>query len=612
MDSSQPNSREYQRQAIDAEIKSLEESIQELKYRRNALAPVSSLPTEVIDAIFLIARVTVSASSATPGKQPDPLAWLRVTHVCHRWREIAINQPLFWNHVNFATLSSAGTAEIVARAKTAPLYLEAKLLGSNWDDARYGEFQEELQVCVSRTCHLLISANFWHLRKTLDSLVSPAHALERLSLYSERQILQPWLQPLQPDVPETLFGGAMPRLSCLELRNCNISWKSPLLKGLRIFEMRSPSMTVLPRLSVWLDALDEMPQLKMLTLHEASPLAGSFPFDVERTVKLPSLTHFDIADRPRDCASALAHLELPALTSLCVQTYSSRMDDDNAEEVLPYIARHSHTQPLQSMLIRCKNRRMEFLAWPVLDIDVEVHGELPTLPIATPPAHVALSITSKDWDDHDNHLEFLGTVMAAFPLDGLVTLIAQDFPSPPFEQFWHHNSLKWPLLRRVRLTPGVATRFTDWLLADRGGREDPLLPSLKELVLVDAQLNEHRTTGLCDALMKRVEHGVPLEMLDLRTCSPDPDNPEAVRVLNEIVVDVRDPEETLDAREKLIFMWDLNPGPFKDDNSRKAYQSETDDDEDDDEDANDDDNENYYDDDNDYYDDDDDDEDDDE
>jgi hypothetical protein len=373
----------------------------------------------------------------------------------------------------------------------------------------------------------------------------------------------------------------MPRLSSLELRNCNISWKSPLLKGLRIFEMRLPSMTAIPSLSVWLDALDEMPQLKMLTLHEASPLAGSFPFDVERTVKLSSLTHFEIADRPRDCASALAHLELPALTSLCVQTYC--MDDDNAEEVLPYVARHAHTQPLQSMLIRCKKRRMKFLAWPVPDIDVEVHGELPTLPIATPPAHVALSIMIKD--NFDNHLEFLGTVMAAFPLDGLVTLIAQDFPSPPFEQFWHHNSLKWPLLRRVQLTPGVATRFTDWLLADRGGREDPLLPSLKELVLVDAQLDEHRTPGLCDALMKRVGQGVPLEMLDLRTCSPDPANPGAVQLLSEIVVDVRGPEETLDARENLISMWALDHCPFKDDNSRKVYQSETDDDDDDDDDG---------------------------
>ena len=108
MDPSQPNSREYQRQVIDAEIESLEveESIRELKYRRNALAPVSSLPTEIIGAIFLFARVTVSASSATPGKKTDPLAWLRVTHVCHQWREIALNQPLFWSHVDFTTFSS--------------------------------------------------------------------------------------------------------------------------------------------------------------------------------------------------------------------------------------------------------------------------------------------------------------------------------------------------------------------------------------------------------------------------------------------------------------------------------------------------------------------------
>ena len=387
----------------------------------------------------------------------------------------------------------------------------------------------------------------------------------------------------------------MPRLSYLEFGNCDISWKSPLLKGLRYLQIRWPSVAVLPSLSVWLDALEEIPQLKMLTLHEASPMADSFPFDVKRTVKLPSLTHFDIADRPRDCASALAHLELPALTSLWIQTYFGLIDDDNAEEVLPYIARHAHTQPLQSMLIRCKRRRIEILAWPVPSIDVEVH-ELPTLPIAIPPAHVALSITNKDWDDFDNYLEFLSTVMAALPLSGLVTLIAQDHVSWRFEPFWPHNSWKWPLLRRVLLAPIVATRFTDLLLADNGGCEDPLLPSLKELVLIDTQLDEHRTRGICDALMKCVEQGVSLEMLDLRACSPDPANPEAVQLLSEIVIDVRGPEETLDAREQLRSMWDLDHGPFKDDSSEKAYQSETDDNDDDDndEDANDGDHDNYY------------------
>ena len=68
----------------------------------------------------------------------------------------------------------------------------------------------------------------------------------------------------------------------------------------------------------WLDALGEMPQLVTLTLHSASPIAPSDPFDIERTVTLPSLLRLDIFDYPRDCALALAHLDLPALTRLAV------------------------------------------------------------------------------------------------------------------------------------------------------------------------------------------------------------------------------------------------------------------------------------------------------
>ena len=46
MDQSQANSPKYQRQLIDAEIKLLEESIRELKHRRNALALTCLLSTQ--------------------------------------------------------------------------------------------------------------------------------------------------------------------------------------------------------------------------------------------------------------------------------------------------------------------------------------------------------------------------------------------------------------------------------------------------------------------------------------------------------------------------------------------------------------------------------------
>jgi hypothetical protein len=62
--------------------------------------------------------------------------------------------------------------------------------------------------------------------------------------------------------------------------------------------------------------------------------------------------------------------------------------------------------------------------------------------------------------------------------------------------------------------------------------------------------------------MKRMEQGVPLEMLDLRTCHPFWDYPAAVQLLSKIVVDVLGSEKTVDARS-IISMWDgLTYSPF--------------------------------------------------
>ncbi|KAI9453532.1 hypothetical protein BJY52DRAFT_1173560, partial [Lactarius psammicola] len=91
------------RQAIDAEIKSLEVSIRALKLRRNALAPISSLPTEIIAAIFSSLRVRVTLLAFKLGEKPSGLAWLPVAHVCHQWREIALSQPRFWSHIDFTS-----------------------------------------------------------------------------------------------------------------------------------------------------------------------------------------------------------------------------------------------------------------------------------------------------------------------------------------------------------------------------------------------------------------------------------------------------------------------------------------------------------------------------
>ncbi|KAI9453541.1 hypothetical protein BJY52DRAFT_834312 [Lactarius psammicola] len=576
------NYREYQRQSIDAKIEASDESIRALRLRRNALAPISSLPPEVFATIFSFVRLPDRSILA---EEPDHLACLRVAHVCHQWREIALNQPLLWSHVDFTTLTLVGAAEMLARAKMVPLHVEARVPIGRWDDSRFSAFKNDLQTHVSHICHLGINLEYSHLHKTLEGLVSPAPTLEYLSLSSEarRDVL---IQP-RVFVPDNIFDGTTPRLSCLELGNCDISWGSPLLKGLKHLEIRTPSASRRPSLSVWLDVLDEMPQLKTLSLHSATPVVppgASLPFDIKRTVTLPSLVHLDISASARDCGLALAHLVLPALTWLCALARSSRWNGSDVREILPYVSQHAHgpqdTRPLQSMVVTSEKERTHILAWSQPDVDIELRSHF-ALFFATRSARVAFTIINEDWFSGIKTRVF-DAAMAALPLDSLKTLTAQNHTMLLDKQIWLRHAPRWPLLQRVRLAPPAARGFREMLLEDNEGSESPLLPSLTNLVLVESALSARRTLCLCDALVKRVEQGVPLETLDLRTCSA---TSRAVQLLSEIVVDVRGPDETPEAGAQRFSSWD--PGArglfVPDDDSGVEDYDEDDDDLDDDE-----------------------------
>ncbi|KAH9161214.1 hypothetical protein EDB89DRAFT_755144 [Lactarius sanguifluus] len=579
---SRVNSREYQRQTIDTEIRSLEGFIRALKLRRNALAPISSLPPEVLAAIFSFVRLPNKLILA---EEPDKLACLRVSHVCHQWREIALNQPLLWSHIDFTLLTSAGAAEMLVRAKTVPLHLEANVPIDHWDNSRFGAFQKELRARASHIYHLSVSAEYHHLSKILEGLVSPAPTLEDLSLSTEFYEGNRTIQS-RVFVPDNIFDGTTPRLFDLVLKNCDISWNSPLLKGLRYLEIRTLSASRRPSLSVWSDALDQIPQLKTLTLHSASPIAPPFSFDVERTVTLPSLVYLDIAASARDCGFALAHLVLPALTWLGVVANSSHWDGGDVQEILPYVSRHAHgprdDQPLQSVFVNSKRKRTHILAWTEPDMDREVRNWT-DLFLSTHTARVSFAVTNENWFPGVDAGVF-DAAMAALPLDNLVTLTAQNRTRLFEKQVWLHHAPRWPLLQSVRLAPQAARGLREMFLED-SGNANLLLPSLRKLVLINTALSAWRTLRLRDAFMKRVEQGVPLVMLNLHTC---PATSRAVELLREIVGDVWGPVQILDTREQMLLIWDSdacglfvpNDDSGVEDNGDDSDYSNTDDDDD--------------------------------
>ena len=554
-----PSPREYLWKAIDDQIKSLEVSIQELRplrHRRNELAPISSLPTEVIGAIFSLLRVP------TLDGKPDHRAWLRVAHVCHHWREIALNQPLLWSHLDFTAVSSAGAVEILARAKKVPLHLKANVPFGHWDDARFRNLQKELKTHASRIRHLELCIEPTQLKKTLNHLISPAPTLEYLFLSCQAN-KHGSIESIY--IPNTLFDGATPRLSCLKLEHCNINWMSPLLRGVEHLHILSYSA---PNLSDWLDALDEMPQLKTLNLHSSLPTStiDPAPFDVERTVTLPSLTLLNISGLVRVCGLALAHLVLPALITLGVHAESYFEDGRDVPDILPHVTRQTygchHTQPLQSVFVRSAMKwGVEVLAWTVPDINFhamlsDTVLEFP-LRIAT-PMHSLQVVIFGDWLPV-TCTEVFDMLRLALPLDGIVTL-AVEKPTRLDKQFWLGHAPQWPLLRCMQLGSRAASGLVEMLLEDNEGREGPLFPLLTKLVLFDSRLSAPRTLRLCDALMNRVEQGVPLETLELRTCIA---SHRAVKLLGEIVTEVLGPEgsykeRALGARSK----WDATARGF--------------------------------------------------
>ena len=552
MDTSSATAQDHLLKVMDGEIKVSQPVSQELKYRRNALVPISRLPTETLVEIFSLLPSPAHNSEYVPY-----LEWICITHVCHRWREIALSFPYLWNHIHFTKLTLAGITEILARAKMSPLHIEADIFP--WKEAQLDAFGRQLEAHISHTRHLTISGECHTL---LGRLLSPAPALVSLSLTESYRL------SVSPPciIPGSLFSGTAPKLTRLELLGCSIGWKSPLLKGLQTLKMVTPTAREMPTLEDWLDALNEMFQLKSLILDNATPIISyDYPHipDPQRTVTLPSLTHFDITASTWDCALALAHLVLPALISLHVtsESQSSGGDDDDIRILIPYVARNAHgpqdTAPLQSMLFNGEELHVEIVAWTAPDADVGVCNSV-TLTKAAVSARLVWSITSDGWWGDGMETVVFDAMLSHLPLNAISTLSVQN-KTRLSKEVWLNHAPRLTKLNRVLLVSTALRAFGEMLEEDAPPDGRPRLPRLTKLILSKVSLTLLRTWRLCDMLKKRKEHGAPLEAVDLRTCIGQE---LSFRLPSEIVGNVQCPTKTLKVRNSAFLGWSGGLEPF--------------------------------------------------
>ena len=546
MDSRIGESPERLRRAIDDELESLEKTARTLKLRRNALAPISRLPPETIAIIFSFLSLPREYLRLLTGDKQEPLAWLRVSHVCHRWREIALNQPRFWSRIDFITLTSDGATEVLSRSKMAPLDLEANLSDANWRGDRVDAFGEALSSHVSHISRLNLTADFSDLQTIIEQLAPPAPVLEGLSfIVDDKRHLRRMGFPSNAIIPHDLFEGTAPRLSRLQLDHCDISWTSPLFKNLRILELQMLSQAARPSLEEWLDAMEQMSQLETLIVNHATPSAptvSSPPSEPTRVITHPSLTQLNLAASASDCTFALAHLILPALIRIRVDVTSELSSADDVRALIPYFSRNAHgpqdAEPLQSILISGEPSLTEIVLWTAAGADMEVTVQNPvSLISSTLSARAIFTASGHMWPERfETDVELLDATLEALPLGSLNTLTAQNSCGIPV-WFWVTHAPRWPKLDHVRLV-GTVTKSLTTVLSRNAPPEGPLLPCLTKLSLFNT-LHIEDASPMLDMLTGRVEQGVPLQALDLRACKmPD----RVVKLFGEVVVDVQDPD----------------------------------------------------------------------
>ncbi|THU76244.1 hypothetical protein K435DRAFT_879484 [Dendrothele bispora CBS 962.96] len=267
--------------------------VRDLKTRRNSHASISKLPPEILSTIFLLYRDGTAYHWRT-------LAWIRVSHICRHWRNVALGCPALWSHPNF--FMSDSVPEMLLRSKSAPLTIQLTL---NYGASKVIEAFHTSLEHIARIRELSLATaghNFEKLFPRTDQAAPHLHKLilNNLSGQSLREIII---------LPEDFLNGNAPCLSHLELKDFHLPWSSPLLKNLTTLKLTclNSQTTLLPTSEQLVEVLGRMPGLETLELKNFLPSSSSSLSEVT----LPRLQDVLLGGDVAGCANVLNLISFP-------------------------------------------------------------------------------------------------------------------------------------------------------------------------------------------------------------------------------------------------------------------------------------------------------------
>ncbi|KAF5333542.1 hypothetical protein D9611_002725 [Ephemerocybe angulata] len=311
-------------------IAGLEEETRLFNIRRNASTLTCRLPVEVLAKIFMIhSNESLEPSDPDDGLYWGDFVWIRVTHVCRHWREVALACIPLWTNLSTGFLKSTNIAEVLfQRSRAAPIELN----NFTWDP----EHPDLLQRIVSQPSRLRSLC----LESYKDGYVNRPTRFKFKSLFANYTDAAPILERLilkayaRDFVPQGFLSGGAPSLTHLTLFDTKLAWGDlPLAAGLTHLHLEDGDngrFLQRPTFQEFTDALKQLPSLQYLILMGYLPL--DTPHSLPRSppsppVHLPLLQVLKLADFSDKIADVLGVVRVPAVCAVC---FRYRGDDFEA------------------------------------------------------------------------------------------------------------------------------------------------------------------------------------------------------------------------------------------------------------------------------------------
>ena len=301
--------------------------------RRNALMPISLLPPEILARVFHLLVL-----KETPFSGTRKLGWIKVTHVCRHWRQVALDDSSLWARIRATQANTKWISEMLARAKNAPLHIVLTTVGMS--------SPEKLLMILphlSHTCQLRFP-NLIYFDRVREIFSLEAPALEHFELTAHAPID---FRDLGMNV---LFKGHAPRLRTFSVSRVVIPWSLIPRGQLTQLKIAYPIEDIHPPgdLNQLVDLLVNCPALEILALESCLPFRlAEFPHD--RSIHLSRLSRLRLRGPASRITNMLEMLKIPSSATLHLDCVSENASNNDSEGLLLIVisARFQSPSPVE-------------------------------------------------------------------------------------------------------------------------------------------------------------------------------------------------------------------------------------------------------------------------